>query len=485
MRRKSLTSSAWRRRVSAAFSLGSKMRPFEATHVLALVFPISGMLPAVMLAITTYCVDGTVYRGGDEAEPMLRFTPITIYAEPFAGLSNIAFVCAGTGLFLLPVLSGSFLAPHAIGAGVLFAFMGAGSWAFHKVASRTGGWEHAADRIGMYATMCYLAVVVIGAAFHSVTNQPATPRSLCALLTNLTCMAGTVVCITYQDEIDTRQFLGICGTVAVSANGIVAAVLQLRGAAGLLSRPDTRPQTPLRRAWTVQLGLCKASGNGCANSHRLAGWIVALFEGCVEAGISCLLFFIGLNLNSQAAACRDAAAFDASLPDATRIELRARHDMLHGTWHAFSSIMLLSLALTMHRGLCSLETVSDSPTQAVLHEASFRDYRTTPGAQKDVMEERVARLMCGALAPLLWLIRDEPVRTILVVWALIVGITVPLGVLAIWRVTRENDARWAEKRHALGATRRWRTNHRFQKDEHVLAGKVNGVDVRNPKAVQV
>ena len=248
LRRQSLNASVWRRRVSAALSLGGRMRPFDATHVLALLFPVAGMIPAVVAAISAYYADGATFRGADEDEPMMRFTPKAIYPEPFAGLSNIAYISSGVALFLMPLLSNSFLAPHAIGAGSLFALLGAGSWAFHKSASRIGGWQHAADRIGMFATFSYLGIVVFGGAFHSSTGKPVTPRSRCSLLTNLACMGGTVVCITYQDQIQTELFLAVFGSVVVAANSLTASMLAWRGRASAPLHTSPLPPTePIER----------------------------------------------------------------------------------------------------------------------------------------------------------------------------------------------------------------------------------------------
>ena len=66
-RRPSLTASYWRQKVSDALSLGSRMRPIHATHVLALFFPVLGMVPAIVLAMRTYFSDEMTYRGADEA----------------------------------------------------------------------------------------------------------------------------------------------------------------------------------------------------------------------------------------------------------------------------------------------------------------------------------------------------------------------------------------------------------------------------------
>lgn len=466
LRRPTLTASVWRRRVSAALSLGSKMRPFEATHVLAFVLPVAGMLPAVVAAIGVYYLEGTIFRGGDDPDLMLRFTPIAISTEPFAALSNIAFAAVGTGLFLMPMLSGSFLAPHAIGAGVLFAYLGASSWAFHVDASRIGSWQHAIDRIGMFTTMGYLGIVVIGGAFHSVTGRPATPRSLCSLLTNISCMVVTFICIAYQDRIDSTYFLGGCGTLVVAANALTAAMLQWRASEHSII---VHPSPPMRRAWRLRCGaLCDAKGDPLSYGIVAPRWFVAVVEGVVEAGIVGLLLFIGLAINRQAAACRSAAAHNATLPASVRIELNARHDMLHGTWHCLISIVLMSMALTMHRGLCSLESRASSPTQAVLDDGGGLGALSTGAGG---VYERIARFMCGALALLMWMIRDAPVRTLVLVWALVVGVTIPAGGFMIWRITRQNDARWLEKRRALGMTRRWRTKQRLDKVNAIRPAK--------------
>lgn len=130
LRRRSLhLNRSWiKKRLSLAVSMGRQMRSLEAMHVLVLLFPAVGMLPAVISAAFVYS-DGTFpHRGIEDPDPMLRFTPQTFYPEPFASLSNICYITSGLGLFLLPVLTGSFLAGHIFGIGLLYGFLGAGSW---------------------------------------------------------------------------------------------------------------------------------------------------------------------------------------------------------------------------------------------------------------------------------------------------------------------------------------------------------------------
>lgn len=454
LRRPTLTASLWRRRVSAALSLGARMRPFDATHVLALFFPVVGMLPAIVCAISAYYVEGMTYRYGNETEPYMRFTPNALYPEPFAGLSNIAYITAGIALFIMPLLSGSFLAPHAVGAGVLFAFLGAGSWAFHKDASRMGTWEHAIDRIGMFSTFSYLGVVVFGGAFHSFTGRAVTPRSRCAFITNLACMCGTVISITYQDRLESKSFLSLFGTIVVAANGLTASMLAWRNSEAPSLPPPVKSAAPLRRTWQMRCGSFVFGGNLRANrvcqfalSRRT---VLALVEGGVETAICCLLLFIGLALNSTAADYREAAAHNASLPDATRIEFRARHDMLHGTWHCLAAMAMLAMAMTMHRGLCSMTLQDGTATQAVLHDAT-----DTPTAWRTLVhvEDQVAKFLCGALAVLMWTLRDAEPTVMLAAWAGVAGLVVPIGALMLRNITRRVDARWEDKRRALGATK--------------------------------
>ena len=457
LRSQSLTTSLWRRRISAALSLGGKMRAFDATHVLALCFPIAGMVPAVATAMAVYYAADTSYRGAEEADPMLRFTPRAVYPEPFAGLSNIAYIASGLALFLMPLLSGSFLAPHAIGAGVLFAFLGAGSWAFHKDASHTGGWQHAADRIGMFSSFSYLGIVVLGGAFHTITGRAVTPRSRCALATNLACMGATVVCITYQDHIPTYPFLAFFGTVVVAANSLTSSLLALRTSAPPIRRAPGVPAPPplLRRGWAMRCGRMGVAAGGLCDLGKTVtcAWVWAVMEGLADATVCCLLLFIGLALNADAASSRDAAAFNSSLPAAARIELRARHDLLHGTWHCLSAIAMLIMALTMHRGLCSLGDSEDSKTMAVLHEAGAgRPSFPRPTNWANNWEERLAKALCGLVAILMWLIRDSAAEELLFVWVLVTCVTLPFGAISLLRATRRTDARWAAKRRALGAT---------------------------------
>ena len=459
LRSQSLTTSLWRRRISAALSLGGKMRAFDATHVLALCFPIAGMVPAVATAMAVYYAEDTSFRGAEEADPMLRFTPRAIYPEPFAGLSNVAYIASGLALFLMPLLSGSFLAPHAIGAGVLFAFLGAGSWAFHKDASHTGGWQHAADRIGMFSSFSYLGIVVLGGAFHTITGRAVTPRSRCALATNLACMGATVVCITYQDLIPTRPFLALFGTVVVAANSLTSSLLALRTRAPPIRRAPAAPPPLLRRGWAMRCGSMRVATGGLCDLGKMltCAWPWAVLEGLADATICCLLLFVGLALNADAASSRDAAAFNSSLPAAARIELRARHDLLHGTWHCLSAIAMLVMALTMHRGLCSLGDSENSKTMAVLHEAGAGRDRPTNWANN--WEERLAKVLCGLVALLMWLIRDSAAEELLLAWVLVTCVTLPFGAISLLHATRRIDARWAAKRRALGATSfsMWRT----------------------------
>ena len=136
---------------------------------------------------------------------MMRFTPVTFYPEPFAALSNLCFVTSGLALFMLPMFSGSFIAPHVFGVGMLYSFLGAGSWAFHKDASRTGTWQHAADRIGMFSAFAYLGVVVISGAIHSLRRSQVTPRSRSMVVSNMLCMAAVMICVVYQEDINSRE----------------------------------------------------------------------------------------------------------------------------------------------------------------------------------------------------------------------------------------------------------------------------------------
>ena len=123
-----------------------------------------------------------------------------------------------------------------------------------------------------------------------------------------------------------------------------------------------------------------------------------------------------------------------------RIELRARHDLLHGTWHCLSAIAMLSMALTMHRGLCALEE------QAGTAEGEGREG-----------EERAAKCLVGALALLMWLLRGAESKAVLLAWVLVTCIILPFGLVSLFSVSRRVEAIWLEKRRALGAMTRRRS----------------------------
>ena len=204
----------------------------------------------------------------------------------------------------------------------------------------------------MFATFSYLGIVVFGGAFHNSTGSRSPPLALLAP-DQLGVHEGTVVCITYQDQIRTGYL--IFGSVVVAANSLGIDAGVARASIRPLHTSPLPPTEPIERVRRC----CGVHVLSATLQHPLAirGSLFVhhgIFEGVVKATICCLLLFVGLALNSTAASCRDAAAHNASLPDETRIEHQARHDMLHGTWHCLSAMALLAMAMTMHRGLCSL-----------------------------------------------------------------------------------------------------------------------------------
>ena len=59
----------------------------------------------------------------------------------------------------------------------------------------------------------------------------------------------------------------------------------------------------------------------------------------------------------------------------------------------------------------------------------------------------------------MWWLRDADSQTLLCAWTAVTSVTLPLGAVLLRNVTRRIDARWEDKRRALGATKenRWRT----------------------------
>ena len=483
-------SSMWRRRISLALSLGTQMRTVEATHVLVLFFPALGMIPAVVVAVHIYVTGSTEFVSANHTDPMLRFTPVAFYPEPFSSLSNLATVSCGFGLFLMPMISGSFLAPQIFGVGMVLSFLGAGSWAFHKDASRVGHWQHVVDRIGMFTAFAYLAVVVLCGCFHSTTMQPVKPRSQCSLLSNLACMAAVSLCIVYQDHIDTATFLGAFGTIVVTANAVTTSMLAWH---------DSASQAAAERKEPERLGTCSETGvciedamkhKLCADGPRAAAtreercsllralrrrcfehtfepkrlkrgvinvlrqvhgsamaWhsgnrhLSAVAEGLLEALTCCLFLVVGFALNGEAARCRAAAAHNATLSDAVRRGMVVRHDILHGTWHWLTAMAMLAMGLTMHRGLC------------VSERAGAQTLVSTPRA--GVKEEKKAKALLLAITLLMLVLLSCDMRTAIVIWVVVLSSTVPISLSWLIRVMRQSDMRHAERIAAIRvATRR-------------------------------
>lgn len=449
-------SSLWRQRITAALSLGSSMRSFDAPHLLVLLFPTLGMVPAVAAAASVYLQVEPQFRNATETDPMLRFTPISFYPEPFASLTNLCYVTSGLVLFLLPMLSGSFLAPHVFGVGMLYSFLGAGSWAFHKDASRVGHWQHAADRIGMFSAFTYLGVVVISGAFHSARRTQVTPRSWSTVISNLTCMGMVMLVIVYQDQIDTNSFLGGFGTLIVCANGLTTVMLAMHrrnmlsksksphACAEALAETEhhadaTARSTSKRICFPKLLTICHWRDQLCARMvhHPNSS---AILEGIFEAGLCSLQLLIGLIVNFESARCKDAAAYDTSLSDATRQSLRTRHDILHGTWHYIASMAMLAMALTMHRGLTCIH-----------HEENEK--RQPPAGKQSLpalghKEEAVSKMLILAITLLfLVLLPNQLPELWIFTWIVLLITILPFSTIALYNVVQRHDATW-EKRVA-------------------------------------
>ena len=486
-------SSMWRRRISLAFSLGTQMRTVEATHVLVLLFPALGMIPAVVVAVHVYITGSTEFESGSHADPMLRFTPIVFYPEPFSSLSNLATVSSGLGLFLMPMISGSFLAPQVFGVGMLLSFLGAGSWAFHKDASRIGHWQHAVDRIGMFTAFSYLGVVVLSGCFHSTTRQPVKPRSKCSLLCNLACMAAVSLCIVYQDKIDTASFLGAFGTVVVSANAVTTSMIswydsasqatggeQKRSDSGLTTCTETSicvvedadeskryaGGAKAARHWSFEpravvnaLGQrVHGSAKACHSRNRR---LSAVGEGLFEALICCLFLGVGFALNGEAARCRGAAAHNASLSDEVRLGMVVRHDILHGTWHWLTAMAMLAMGLTMHRGLCVSQRTIGAHTSVSMPRAGGG-------------EENKAKVLLLAITLLMLVLLSCDMRTAIVIWIIVLSSTVPASLGWLVSVMHQSDQRWAER---IAAIRVAATSHTRRPAAKPRAGPIGAVRV--------
>ena len=339
-------SSLWRQRMTAALSLGSSMRSFDAPHLLVLLFPTLGMVLAVAAAASVYLQVEPQFR------TQLRPTQRSLHSDLFLSRAicisdQLCYVTSGLVHNLLPMLSGSFLAPHVFGVGMLYSFLGAGSWAFRKDASRVGHWQHAADRIGMFSAFTYLGVVVISGAFHSARRTQVTPRSWSTVISNLTCMGMVMLVIVYQDQIDTNSFLGGFGTLIVCANGLTTVMLAMHrrnmlsksksphACAEALAETEhhadaTARSTSKRICFPKLLTICHWRDQLCARMvhHPNSS---AILEGIFEAGLCSLqLLIVSSSTSSRRAAKTQRRTIQVS---AMLLDSRYAHVMTYSMGH--------------------------------------------------------------------------------------------------------------------------------------------------------
>lgn len=88
--------------------------------------------------------------------------------------------------------------PQAFGVGILLAFLGASSWAFHGDASRVGTWRHVCDRIGMFLALSVCAILVLNATYLVGRGRVDSPRSCCSLMASLGSMVAVSMCVVWQ-----------------------------------------------------------------------------------------------------------------------------------------------------------------------------------------------------------------------------------------------------------------------------------------------
>ena len=184
------------------------------------------------------------------------------FAEPFSALGNLCSWAAGVGLYVLPFLSFERLPAQAFGAGMLLVLLGGCSGAFHADGSRPGTWQHATDRIMMYALVMYLGVVSFGGLWQAFRGHSASPRSWVGLTVNLLAPFAVVVVVLYQEEIDTKLLYLVIYPIILLTNGMIAALL----------------------AAAVWLTVASRFGWPVSTTHSIVGSIVGF--ACVSAGVS-------------------------------------------------------------------------------------------------------------------------------------------------------------------------------------------------------
>lgn len=312
------------------------VRNLESLHTLALFFPLLGMaIPTVSAAICYWSSD-TVFSGYEGVSGSRRHTPENAwYLEPFAAPANLAFWFAGLGLFLMPYLSNDHLPATVFAVAIYLNLLGACSMSFHMDASATGTWQHVADRFGMFLVFGHLAVAVFSGLWHACWGVEQRPRSLFALIINVLALVYASYLFIYQASIDTMIFLIGTGFVIFSANYFTLAILRFRAI-----DPDQR------------CGAC------CGEWWSKLGW---LFAGLPTLITRLTLLGVAFAMNMSSATARDTAARTSD--PVTGIELRAQHDMLHGTWHFAVAVVIMGMGLALLEGLsvCSQPHPSTLP----------------------------------------------------------------------------------------------------------------------------
>lgn len=352
--------------LASALRANSVPRHVDAKHVLALLFPLVGLAPAVIVSTTVYTSDSVSYYNTSDhscrtppstpptnasnasigttsgpnrtannevcvrIETERLYTPkgVTFFipvAEPFSAISNLAIIMSGLCIYLMPFLSNSFAPPHAFAVGILLAFLGAASWAFHAAASRMGGWPHAADRIGMFCVMSVLALFVMNAAVHAALGRAETPRSLVSLTTSAATVVSVTLCTILQDSVPSFEFLFAAGAIVIAGNTFC-----------LLAR-----------------GLRQLREGHNAGRSR---FVLAFGPALLEMTIALLTIGAAFVVNTSAEQYRlQAADATTNVTIQVRRDYRAQHDMLHGTWHVLMAIFFLLSTLTVMKAVCPVE----------------------------------------------------------------------------------------------------------------------------------
>ena len=172
----------------------------------------------------------------------------------------------------------------------------------------------------------YLSVAVWNGLYHACRGRAASPRSVFGLLTNLGALTFAAYCLTFQDDIDSMGFLIRTGFVIFTTNFFAMAALQYHRQ----SREQGATNSRLRRAL-----------------HAIARAAPALLLRLLCLGVGFWVRQGGETYFKKTYEDRSNAAITWE----QRLEWRRRHDVMHGTWHLLTAMVLMGMGLTLAEGL--------------------------------------------------------------------------------------------------------------------------------------